>query len=554
MKAMSRRRLLRVGTCTGLGLAAADAVPLAGLRTARAAELRLHAAASPSLVTVGMSQEPNMLNPVLTTTEVSRSVEFALFSSLFNIDQSGTFVPGLVTQVPSLANGGISRDGLRYTFHLRRDVKWQDGTPLTSRDVRFTLETVLDPKVKVPNRSNFSSVKAVSTPDNWTVVLTMNTVFAPFLTDLADLYIIPFHVLHASKDINTDPFNRHPMGSGPYTFVTWVSGDHITLKANPSYFRGRPKIDQLAYKIVPDRNVLLTQLQSGDVDIIGDSLGINYDKVSQVKGASNLVVKELPGYFYEHIDMNMFLPTFADLSVRRALSYATDKETIVKQILYGLVPPATGYLSPVSWAYNPHVPTYPFNLSKAQQTLEAGGWKVGSGGIRAKGSQRLSFTLSSTTGDAVRAEIEQFLQQQWREIGVEMKISNQNAASLFGTFWTQSQYQAIMLGQIEGPDPDARAQFASNQIPKLDGQGLNTVGLRNKQVDRLFTEALTTVDRAKRKALYTQVQTLLANVAVNIPLYYKYKYFGWSKRLQGVALNPNVVTPTWNVFDWSLKG
>jgi peptide/nickel transport system substrate-binding protein len=200
------------------------------------------------------------------------------------------------------------------------------------------------------------------------------------------------------------------------------------------------------------------------------------------------------------------------------------------------------------------VPTYPFNLSKAQQTLEAGGWKVGSGGIRAKGSQRLSFTLSSTTGDAVRAEIEQFLQQQWREIGVEMKISNQNAASLFGTFWTQSQYQAIMLGQIEGPDPDARAQFASNQIPKLDGQGLNTIGLRNKQVDRLCTEALTTVDRAKRKALYTQVQTLLANVAVNIPLYYKYKYFGWSKRLQGVALNPNVVTPTWNVFDWSLTG
>ncbi len=189
-------------------------------------------------VIIGMSQEPDSLNPAISNLEVARSVEYAVLEPLWMANEQGEFVPKLAAAVPE--QNDVSADGKTYTIKIRQGVRWHDGQPFTSKDVKFTFELMQNPKVKIANRSGFKQMTSVETPDDQTVKFTLDQPFAPIMTILADTYILPEHILGKSQDVNTDPFNARPVGTGPFKLVDWQRGQAITVQANPDYGGGPP--------------------------------------------------------------------------------------------------------------------------------------------------------------------------------------------------------------------------------------------------------------------------------------------------------------------------
>src|SRR5690349_6516744 len=218
-------------------------------------------------IIVGISQEPQNFNPVMPTIETQRGVHMALYDDLWRIDGRGTFVPNLALEMPTQTNGGISKDGTVFTVKLRPGVKWHDGAPFTARDVIFTWKTILNPAVTAFSTVGFDQIADMWAADDTTLKWKMKQPYAPIADILADMFIVPEHVLGKSADINKDPFNtRRPIGTGPFKFVQWASGEHVTLEANRAYHGPGPYLDRLIFKYVPDLTVLFTQLKTGEVD------------------------------------------------------------------------------------------------------------------------------------------------------------------------------------------------------------------------------------------------------------------------------------------------
>jgi len=263
---MNHTRLTRRQVLTGataLGAAAAT-----GIGTARAQPAP--APQKGGQIIVGISQEPQNFNPVMPTIETQRGVHMAIFDDLWRIDPKGGFVPNLALAIPTQANGGISKDGTVFTVKLRPGVKWHDGAPFTARDVVFTWKTIMDPKVTAFSTVGFDQIADMWTGDETTLKFKMKQAYAPIADILADMFIVPEHVLAKSPDINKDEFNtRKPIGTGPFKFVSRAAGDHIALEANRAYHGPGPYLDRLIFKYVPDLTVLFTQLKTGEIDVTG---------------------------------------------------------------------------------------------------------------------------------------------------------------------------------------------------------------------------------------------------------------------------------------------
>lgn len=503
-----------------------------------------------SQVIIGMSQEPDNLNPAISTLEVARSVQYAVLEPLWMMDEKGNFVPKLAAAVPG--QNDVSADGKTYTIKLRSGVKWHDGQLFTSKDVKFTFELMQNPNVKIQRRNGFDLMTNLETPDDNTVRFTLKKPYAAMVTILADTFILPAHILGKSQDVNTDSFNAKPVGTGPFKFVEWQRGQFITVQANMDYWAGPPKLGKAIFKIVPDRKVLFTQLTTGEVDIIGDSLGISEEYFQQAKAVPNLQVENLTSNFYEHVLINLSNPILSDVKLRQALRYATDMKPILDTVLFGLHKQANTFIPMSNWAYFPEVKTYPYDLSKAKALLDAAGWQPGPDGIRTKGGQRLTLTIATTTGNAIRAQIEQLLQQQWKGAGIDLKIDNMAAATVFGDYMIQSKFALILIGQFVDPDPDlfSYPTFHSGQIPRETKQGRNWGVVKVPEIDRALEQGQGSVDPEQRKAAYRKIQEIYAEQVLDFPLYYKGKIFGWHKKVQGVRLNPNALTPAWNLFEW----
>ena len=221
-------------------------------------------------VVVALSQEPTVFNPLRPHIEVDRGVHFGLFDSLWRTDERGQFVPNLAVEVPSVKNGGISKNGLEYTFRLKKGVTWHDGTPFTSRDVKFTWDLVMNPKFGAYTKVGYDAIAGMETPDESTVRVKLKEPFAPFLTAWGDAYIVPAHILESAADPNTAEFNtKSPIGTGPFKFASRVAGDHLVLAANSAYHGSVPLLERVIFKYIPDLTVLYTQFKTGAVDVTG---------------------------------------------------------------------------------------------------------------------------------------------------------------------------------------------------------------------------------------------------------------------------------------------
>lgn len=547
---LSRRKFL--ASAVAAGFAAPFAERLLGSE-ALAAPARQDEPVKGGQVIVGLSQEPTIFNPLKSTLEVDRGVQFAIFDSLWRIDQGAALVPNLATEIPSVENGGISEDGLTYTFHLRDDAKWHDGEPFTAADVVFSHNTIVNPDFVAGTRIGHDQVTEISAPDDKTVTMTLKEPYAPFLMVWGDTYLVPEHLLKDVADLNTAEFNSTaPVGTGPFAFVERVPGDHITLNANPTYHGPGPYLDTVIFKYVPDLTVLFTQFKTGEVDVTGIQ-GITADNFNEAQTLEGKVINHEATGFVEFIYMNHGKPVFQDKAVRDALYAAMDKDNIINTVYYGVHSPTESYLAQKSWAYNPDLAAQVYDVEAAKKILDDAGWAPGADGIREKDGVKLSFTNSTTAGNKVREQAQQYLQQTWKEAGVDMQINNMPAAVIWGDYFNLSQYDSVMVGWTNPPDPDGMSRFHSAYIPAQGGGGQNTMQYKNPELDKLWEAGVKELDQEKRAEIYRQAQQILRDDLAYLPIFQYASIEGTKAGLENYKQNAFVVSNVWNVFEWFWK-
>jgi peptide/nickel transport system substrate-binding protein len=501
--------------------------------------------------------EPTSLNPLLRLEAVSTDMDMFIFGFFFNLDDKMRWVPELALEVPTYANGGISKDGLTLTYHLRHGVKWQDGEPFTSHDVVFSTHAIQNPANNLQSRSGWEHVKSVEAPDAYTVKFHLDKIYASaiatYFTESGLYPVLPAHLLEKYPNLNQVPFNTDPVGTGPFKFVKWVHGDRVELVANPLYWRGPPKLKRIIYKIIPNDNTILTQLKTHEIDAWFRAPTRLYEELQKLP-AESYRVQVAPSLVFTHLDLNQKNPIFADPNVRQAISYAIDRKRIIHDVTHDVNVVAYANQAPFSWSYEPNVPHYDYDPEKARQLLDAAGWKVGPDGVRVKDGQRLEFQLSSVTGGATGEATETILQQQLRAVGISAAIKNYPTTLFFagyqqGGILQAGKYDAALFAWVAGVDPDDESLYASYNIPPV---GQNNLYWKDPVIDQAEKGALSSYDESVRKKYYSIIQKEIAGQAVTIVLYFNRQIYVTSTNLQNFYPAP-ATSSNWNSWEWEMK-
>lgn len=504
-------------------------------------------------IVVGISQEPTVFNPLMVHIEPDDGVLFSLFDALFRMDPDGLLQPNLAVEVPSLKNGGISEDGLNWRVRLRDDVRWHDGRPFTAEDVKFTLELITNPDFRAWRTSGHDLVRDITVVSPTELTWRMEEAFAPYLSFLTETFIVPKHLLERQADLNSGPFNQSPVGTGAFKWGARVPGDHLELVANPDYFGEGPYIDVLVFKYIPDVTVLYTQFKSGSIDIVGQVYITpdNYDEARKLPGK---VVEPVLSSSVESFYLNLGRPQFKELAVRQALYAALDREAIINSLYHGVPEVTETFMPKQSYYYNPNLPVQKYDPALARRILDKAGWVPGADGIRAKNGVRLSFANSTTSGDHLREMMQQYLQQTFREIGVELTIANLPPAVMWGDFWGRSQFDSVIVGStyVIGADPDVTNRLHSKSIVIQGGSGSNNAQYISKKVDALLEKGTRTFDPQERRDIYFQVQEIVRHDLPLLPLFQFKNVFGRSDEVKGFVANSNTRTESWHAAGWYL--
>ncbi len=447
-------------------------------------------------VVVVQSSDPGSLNPAITTAGPVHTITDQIFNGLVGLDDQ-------LNPVPELAESWeISADGTVYTFKLRPGVTWHDGAPFTSADVKFSFEEALL-KFHARTRAGLENVlTAIDTPDELTVVFRLARPYGPLLQrlDVVEASIIPQHIF-AGKDLQNNPANLNPIGTGPFKFVEYVKGERIVLERNPAYFRaGRPYLDQVIFQIIPDPGTALLALERGEVDYLGSVPGA---EVERLKAMPELVV--VPGYggsggSFCQITLipNMTRPPFDTPEVRQAFYHALDRQLILDRVYFGQGAVSTGPISSqVEWAYSPAVLPYPHDPARAEKLLDAAGYPRDAAG------NRLTVVFTHPSSFARLGEV---LREQLKTVGVTLELEAMDMPAAVDKVFVQKDFELGVASYCNGSDPEigVRRVYVSSNIGPIPFS--NGAGYVNPEVDKLFDEAAALTDRAERAAIYAVLQ------------------------------------------------
>jgi peptide/nickel transport system substrate-binding protein len=523
----------------------------AALACAAAGCSRRAAAPPPSndLVIIGYDREPDTLNRF--STHILEDIQTCIVEGLTTTDDQMRVVPLLAREVPTLDNGGVvlRRDGgMDVTWRLRPGVSWHDGVPFTSADVKFTVDAINSPNYNPESTDGFDRISSVDTPDPLTAIVHYKEIYAPY-----DIQFVrgalPKHVLEGRDIDRAQDYNRNPLGTGPYRLVEWKAGESILLERVPHYWRGKglPKIRRLLFKFVANTNTRVAQLEAGEVHVVAL---LPWDKYREVAAVPGIVVRKTPGNAYEHVTLNeRQFPPFADVRVRRALVLALDRGLYTRSILDGLAPVVDGPIQPVSWAYTSAVTHYRYDPARARALLDEAGWAVGADGIRSNGGRRLAFTLVTQAGYAIRENIAQAIEQQWREIGVDATVQLQDGTAL-SAIWFEGRFDAMLHWWQMPSDPELTTFFAADRTPPA---GRNINYFKDDALTRLLYASDRSVDRAERTRLLQRAQELIADQVPEIPLYTVTRLDAVPASLEHFKGNPTNTGIFWNVHEWEIK-
>jgi peptide/nickel transport system substrate-binding protein len=511
-----------------------------------------HSGVAPDRLRIAININPTQLNPILTQNTIESFADGLIFNLLVTHDQHHRQVPDLAAVVPSLQNGGISPDGMTITYHLRHGVKWQDGAAFTSRDVKFTWQAIMNPRNNVVSRRGFDQIASIDTPDDYTVVMHMKRIFPPAVDSIfgesdTPTRILPAHLLARYPDLNHVAFNGAPIGTGPYTFVSWLRGDRIILRANPAYFGGAPKLKEITLAIIPDDNTVQAQLQSHETDLAIETTAQIYRDVAGVPGITRQLA-EAPAY--TALMFNTQRPPLDDVRVRRALVLGMDRAAIVRDDTYGTASLAVADLSPYYWAFDSALRPPPYDPAQAKRLLDAAGWHLGPDGVRERSGARLSLLLVYGTGSQVVRTIVTQVQQMYRAIGVDLQLKGFDYAMLYaaaesGGILDGGKFDIGMYAWVSGSDPDDSSQWMCQMIPP---GGNNVSRYCSPRMDATQRLALSTFDRTVRKRAYAQIQSLLLTDAPAAFIYYTSLRYAYASDLQNFV--PNGIDEGWNAQEW----
>ena len=529
--------------------AIAVALAVVAIATLQCSRRQPGVAPSNDLLIVGYDREPDTLNRF--STHILEDIQTCVVEGLTTTDEKMNVVPLLAERVPTLENGGVAvrPDGrMDVTWTLRSGVRWHDGTPFTSADVRFTVDAINSPSYNPESTDGFDRITSVDTPDPLTAVVHYKEIYAPY-----DIQFIrgtlPKHILDGRDIDRAQDYNRGPLGTGPYRVAEWKAGEYIRLERVPHYWRGDelPRVKQLLFKFIPNTNTRINQLKSGEVHVVAL---VPWDKYREVSAIPSLTVHQTPGNAYEHVTLNeRTVPAFADVRVRRALLHALDRELYAKTILDGLASVAHGPIQPVSWAYTNAIRTYAFDPAKARALLDEAGWTVGPNGVRQRDGRPLAFTLITQAGFTVRESVAQAIERQLRDVGVDVTVELHDGTAI-SALWFEGRFDAMLHWWQMPSDPELTTFFAADRTPPA---GRNINYFKDDELTKLLYESDRTVDRDARKRLLDRAQAIVADQVPELPLYNVTKLDAVPASLQHFKGNPTNTGIFWNVHEWEIK-
>lgn len=487
---------------------------------------------------VGSIGDASRLLPILATDSASGDIVGLVFNGLLKYNERLEVVGDLAEAWQ------VSEDGLTLTFTLRPNLRWQDRVPLTAEDVRFTYQKLIDPAVLTPYSSGYELVEDVEALDERTVRIRYREPFAPALESWM-MGVIPKHLLEG-EDLNTTSFLRRPVGSGPFRFRRWKTGELIELAANPDYFEHRPHVDRYLTRIIPDQATLFLELLAGQIDLSGLT-PLQYRRQTDTPRIRESYRKfRYPSFGFTYLGYNLTDVRFADARIRRAFDLALDKQALIDGVLFGLGSVATGPYPKESWAYDPSVQPPSADQEAAKRLLAEAGWIDGDGdGLLDQQGHPFRFTIMTNQGNEVRRQVAELIQRQLRLLGVDASIRIVEWSTFVHEFIDKRRFEVVLLGWNLSRDPDLYDLFHSSRT----GPGqYNFVGYANPEVDRLLEEGRRTFDQPARQQIYHQVHRLLASDQPYTFLYVADALPIVHARFRNVRATPIGIMD--NVIDW----
>ena len=468
---------------------------------------------------IGYNGEPSIINPILTTDTVSLSLQNLLFNGLVKIGPRREMVPDLAE------DWDVSEDGTVWTFRLKRGVKFHDGVECTASDVKFVYDKIMDPAIGSPCASDFRKVERIEVPDPYTFRIILKEPFGPLLYYL-QVQIAPKHLLEG-RPLREAPFNRHPVGTGPFRFSHRTSKE-IILGAYEEHFDGRPYLDEIVVEIFPDFLSAWTALMQQKVDIIDFILPRDL-ALTRVDPAFQIYSYVSPFYYMVLYNLNDTL--FSDKRIRQAFSCALDREETIRLALLGHGRVSTGPFEPDSWIYgDTGASSCSYDPRQAAEILTTAGWvDIDGDGLLEKDGRKLEFVLLLDNRDKVKERAALAIQQQFARLGVKMRAEIFDPLAFF-TKLREGEFQAAFVQYNSGLDPDVVSRFwHSRAIGEF-----NFCAYQNHQMDRLIEEGRQTSDQDERRYIYQKIQSLLIQDCPATFLFFKEGSTVISSRVRGV--------------------
>ena len=482
-----------------------------------------------------LSAEPATLNPITSTDAYASNINDYIYESLLKRDEKS------LELVPVLADSwDIAEDHLTYTFHLKKNIRWQDGQPFTARDVLFSFERIRDPKVDAAHlRNYYQDIEKLEVLDDYTVRYHYRIPYFRALEFCGGIPIVPAHLFKDNDDFNQHPIGRNPLGTGPYKLLRWDTGKEIVLVRNPDYWGERPHLDRIVFKIITDSTVALQVLKQGGLDVLG-LRPIQWVKQTQGKRFEQNYRKikyYLPSYSY--IGWNLRKPLFADRKVRQAMTLLVNRETILKRILFGLGTVVTGTFYVNSPEYDQNIKPYPYDPAAAVELLKSAGWQDHDGdGILERDGIPFSFEFLISAGSKFGEQLATILQENLKQVGIKMEIRKLEWA-VFIQKIQQHDFDACAMAWSLGWVSDPFQLWHSSQA----AQGSNFVGFQNEEADRIIETARMEFDAQKRYKLYHRFHEILHEEQPYTFLFTTEALVAVARRFENVKVYPMGLAP-----------
>ncbi|MBC5825269.1 MAG: peptide ABC transporter substrate-binding protein [Candidatus Eremiobacteraeota bacterium] len=514
-----------------------------------------HSWTKPGELRISDISDPSTLNPMLTGADIAYQLAGYTLEFLVQLDDRGELVPILCTKLPSVENGGVSKDGKTVTYHLRPGVTWSDGVRFTSADIVASWRQVVNPLNNTHILEGYDVVDHIDTPDKNTAVVRLKRPYAPFPTRFfsgiqeGPIAVMPAHVIARQKELNDSPFGAHPIGTGPFVLKSWEHAGRMIFEANPRYWRGVPGIKRIIFQAQPSTSTELVGFKTHEIDADLDAGAQRLPEYGALQGMHAVRSRSLRLYL---LDMNAGKAPLSDKRLRQAIAYAVDRREILHDVDHDAGILADEWVPDWSWGYTRDVPRYAYDPARAAALLDAAGWRATRPhAMREKNGKPLLLNIVGITGSGTSKQTTTIVQSYLRAVGIDAQIKQYPYGIVFNTD-----------GPIRGGKFDiAFYSFSVNYDPAAlddDGcdqfapKGANDERYCDPVVDRLERQALTLPDRSNRKPLYAQIQHRRMESMAGLPLYFRDRVGVISDDLRGYTPSRGIV-PEWNARQWSLR-